>query len=224
MIGRIEDVGHETGRFDADGPAEFHALLETPKNRWREDVLGTLPPGSEGTTRLDFFTENESNEDVQTAKREEEEGGDECEAVDTMGKNCSPNPIVIQGRIRKLFINCAREKGRADSQALNDAESSDAKIISKDGEEPVEESRGPTDFREEEDGDLSDDQETVEDGPEDASRLVGNGRIAIEKAWARTRVDHGRKTRTGHNHNRDSWSSSCAKRARLRHSNCSGRS
>jgi len=32
-------------------------------------------------------------------------------------------------------------------------------------------------FGEEEDGDLSDDQKTVEDGPEDTSRLVGNGGI-----------------------------------------------
>jgi len=91
VLGRIEDVGHETGRFDADGPAELHALLETPKNRWGEDVLGTLLPGGEGTTGLDLLTENESNEDVQTADREEEEGGDEGEAVDTMGKNCRPN-------------------------------------------------------------------------------------------------------------------------------------
>lgn len=53
----------------------------------------------------------------------------------------------------------------------------------------MEESRGPTDFGEEEDDDLPDDQKTVEDGPEDASWLVGNGRFAIEIALARTRVD-----------------------------------
>ena len=71
-----------------------------------------------------------------------------------------------------------REQRRLDSQALNDAESADAKIVSKDREELLEESRGPTDFREEKDDDLSDDQKAVEDGPEDPSRLVGNGRIA----------------------------------------------
>lgn len=98
VLGGIEDV--ETGRLEANGPAELHALLKTPKNRRREDVFGTLFPGGEGTTRLDFLTENEPNKDVQTAEREEEEGGDEGEVVDTVGKNRSPNPIVIQGQIR----------------------------------------------------------------------------------------------------------------------------
>jgi len=67
------------------------------------------------------------------------------------------------------------DKGRRDSQALNDAESPEAKFVSKYGEEPLKESRGPTDFRKEEDDDLSNDQKTVEDGPEDAGRLVRNG-------------------------------------------------
>ena len=71
------------------------------------------------------------------------------------------------------------DKGRRDSQALDDAESPDAKFVSKHGEEPLEESRGPTDFRKEEDDDLSNDQKAVEDGPEDAGWLVGNGRITV---------------------------------------------
>jgi len=151
--GRIEDVRHEAGRFDANGPAELHALLETAENGSREDVLGTLLPGGYGTTRLDFVTEDQPNEDVQAPEGEEEEGRDEGEAVNMMGENRSPN------------------------QALDDAESTDAKVVSKNGEEPIEEARGPTDFGKEEDNDLSDDQETVEDGPEDAGWLVGNGRV-----------------------------------------------
>ena len=103
VLGRIEDVGHETGRFDANSPAELHTLLKPTKNGRREDILGTLLPGSDGTTRLDLLAEDEPNKDVQTAKREEEEGGDEGEAVNMMGKNCSPDPIVIHGRIRTVY-------------------------------------------------------------------------------------------------------------------------
>jgi len=153
VVGCIEDVGHEAGRFDANGPAEIHALLETSENRRREDVLGTLLPGGNGTTRLGFRAEDQPDEHVQAPEGEEEKGRDEGEAADMMGENCGSN------------------------QALNDAESADAKVVSKNGEEPIEESRGPTDFGKEEDDDLSDDQKTVEDGPEDAGRLVGNGRI-----------------------------------------------
>ena len=88
-----------------------------------------------------------------------------------MGKDCSPNPVAIQGRIRTPF----NYTWRRDSQALNDAESAEAKIVSKHGEEPLKESRGPADFRKEEDDDLSNYQKAVEDGPEDAGRLVRNG-------------------------------------------------
>jgi len=149
----VENVGHETGRFDAKRPAVLHALLDTSKNRRGEDVLGTLLPGGDGTTRFGLLAEDEPNEHVQTAEREEEEGGNEGEAVDVMGKNRGPN------------------------QALNNSESADAEIITKDWEKLVEKRRGPSDFGEEEDDDLSDDQKTVENGPEDAGWLVGNGRI-----------------------------------------------
>jgi hypothetical protein len=82
---------------------------------------------------------------------------------------------------------------RSDSQALDDTESADAKVISKNGEKPVEEDRGPADFGQEEDGDLSDDQKAIEDSPEDAGRLVGNGRVTVNRvsgdthgAWRET--------------------------------------
>ena len=88
------------------------------------------------------------------------------------------------------------DKGKRDSQALNDAESADAKIVSKDGEVPVEESRGPADFGEEEDNNLSDDQKPVEHGPEYTSRLVGNGRVAMNRvrrrrAWTGSKETYG---------------------------------
>jgi len=149
----IENIGDETGRFDTNSPAELHTLLDTSKNRRGEDVLGTFLPGSDGTTRLDLLTEDQPDEDVQAAEREEEEGGDEGKAVNMMGEDCSPD------------------------QALNNTKGADAEIVSKDGEKLIEENRGPADFGEEEDDDLSNDQKTVEDGPEDAGRLVRNGRI-----------------------------------------------
>lgn len=100
LLGPIEDVGHETRGFYANSPAELHTLLETSKNRRREDILGTLFPGSDGTTRLDLLTEDQPNKHVQTAEREEEEGGDEGEAVNVVGENRSPEPIVIHDQIR----------------------------------------------------------------------------------------------------------------------------
>jgi len=110
VLGAIEDVGHEVGRFDANGPAELHALLETAENWSGEDILGTLLPGGDGTTRLALSAEDQPNEHVQTPEGEEEEGGDEGEAADMMGEDCSPNPVAIQGRIRTPF-NCAWTKG-----------------------------------------------------------------------------------------------------------------
>jgi len=141
------------GRFNANGPAELHTLLESTENGSGEDILGTFLPGGDGTAGLALCAEDQPNEHVHTPEGEEEEGRHEGEAADMVGENRSPN------------------------QALDDAESTDAKVVSKDGEEPIEESRGPTDFGKEEDDDLSNDQKTVENGPEDTGRLVGNGRI-----------------------------------------------
>ena len=100
VLGPVEDVGHETRRFYANSPAKLHTLLETSKNRSREDILGTFLPSSDGTTRLDLLTEDQPNEHVQTAEREEEECGDEGEAVNMMGENRSSEPIVIHAQIR----------------------------------------------------------------------------------------------------------------------------
>lgn len=99
VLGRVKDVGHEAGRFYANGPAELHTFLKAAENRRGKDVFGTLLPGGEGTTRLDFLAEDEADEHVQAAEREEEEGGNEGEAVNVMGEDCGPDPIGIQGQI-----------------------------------------------------------------------------------------------------------------------------
>lgn len=115
VLVRIEDVGHEAGRLDANGPAELHTLLNTAENGSREDVLGTLLPGGNRTTRLGLFTENQSNEDVQTPEGEEEESGNEGKVIDVVGENRSPEPIVIQGRIRTLSIMYRQREARLTS-------------------------------------------------------------------------------------------------------------
>ena len=97
---RVEDVGNETRGFNASGPAKFHSLFKTSDDRRGKDILGTLLPGGERTTRLRFLAEDQADENVETAEREKEEGGDEGETVDVMRENCGPDPIVIQDQIR----------------------------------------------------------------------------------------------------------------------------
>ena len=104
VLGCIEDVGHEAGRFDTNGPSIIHTLLNAAENGSREDVLGTFLPGSEGTAGLGLVTPDQPGEHVQTPEGEEEEGGNEGEGVHMMGKNRGSNPVVIQGQIRTLLI------------------------------------------------------------------------------------------------------------------------
>ena len=115
VLGRVEDIGHEAGRLNANGPAELHALLNTAENRSREDVLGTLLPGSNGTTRLRFVTEDQPHEHVQTPEGEEEESGNEGEGVHMVRENCGSNPVVIQGQIRTLLIVGTQREARLTS-------------------------------------------------------------------------------------------------------------
>jgi hypothetical protein len=65
---------------------------------------------------------------------------------------------------------------------LDDTQGAEPKIVSEHWEEFMEESGGPTDFGEEEDDNLTDDQKTVENGPEHAGGLVGNGRVAVGRS------------------------------------------
>lgn len=149
----VKDVGHETGWLNTNGPAELHAFLKPSEDRRGKDVLGTLLPGGNRTTGLNLRAEDEANEYVQTAEREEEEGGDEGEAVDVVGENCCSN------------------------QTLKNTKSADAEVVSKDRKKLFEKDRGPPDFGQEENDDLSDNQKSIEDGPEDAGGLVGDGRV-----------------------------------------------
>jgi hypothetical protein len=73
-------------------------------------------------------------------------------------------------------------------QNLSDAEWAEAKVVPEDGEVCLEERRRPAELGEEQDDDLEDDEEAVEDRPERAGRLVGNGasRDVVERL-----VSHG---------------------------------
>ena len=71
--------------IDAQGVGDLLACLETCDNGRREDVLGTLFPCSEATTRFNLLAKDEADEHVETAEGEEEEGRDEGEAVNVMG-------------------------------------------------------------------------------------------------------------------------------------------
>ena len=78
--------------------------------------------------------ENTYNKDVQAAEGEEEERRDKSEVVDVV-----------------------RENGGAD-EALEDTESTDTKVGTKNGEVLVKEFHGPADFREHHDDDLEDNE------------------------------------------------------------------
>lgn len=66
-------------------PIELLSLLETRDDGRREDVLGTLFPRSEGTTRLNLLAEDQPNKHMETADREKEEGRHEGEGINVMG-------------------------------------------------------------------------------------------------------------------------------------------
>jgi len=80
-----EKVGHKSDRVYAMVLAKLHNLFGSCENGSRENVLGTLFPCSEGTTRLDLLAEDQPNEHVEAADREKEEGRDEGEGVNVMG-------------------------------------------------------------------------------------------------------------------------------------------
>ena len=81
---------------------------------------------------------------------------------------------------------CAAKKWEEDeaseyAQALNDAESAEAEVVTEDGEEPVEESSRPADFGEDENNGLEDDEQTVEHRPESTSGLVGDRAASVNE-------------------------------------------
>lgn len=69
-----------------------------------------------------------------------------------------------------------------DVQALHDSKWTETKVGTKHGEKPIEKRHRPPDFGENECDDLEYDEESVEDGPKDASRLIGHRAVAIKKS------------------------------------------
>lgn len=127
----------------------------------REESLRLGAPGGQGALGLGGFAEDEAENHVEAAEGEEKEGGHEREVVDVV-----------------------REHARGD-QALEDAQGAEAERRPKDGEKAVEEGGGPAELGEQEDDDLEEDEQTVDDGPEDAGGLVGHGApenvVAVEQ-------------------------------------------
>lgn len=84
-----------------------------------------------------------------------------------MGEDRSANARRCQrGRINKQ---------RTCVQALHDAESAEAKVFPENREVTIKESPRPTEFREQEDDSLANDQQSVEDSPKGTRRLIGYG-------------------------------------------------
>lgn len=64
---------------------------------------------------------------------------------------------------------------RSANEALHDAESAEAKVFPENREVTIKESPRPTEFREQEDDSLANDQQSVEDSPKGTRRLIGYG-------------------------------------------------
>lgn len=107
---------------------------------------------------LCFLAENESQKHVETSEGEEEKSRDEREVIDMMGKDGGTN------------------------QTLNDAEGTETEGASKHREETIEERCWPADFRENEDYDLKNDEQTVDYCPEYASWLIWNVAISVRES------------------------------------------
>lgn len=84
-----------------------------------------------------------------------------------------------------------KHKRKLDSQALNDTEGAETKIVAEDGEETVEEGSRPPNFRHDEDDDLENDEQPVEDGPERSRGLVGHGAAPESSVRVNTPVQMG---------------------------------
>lgn len=116
-----------------------------------KNVLGLVAPAGDGPLRLGVLSPDEADEHVDTSDGEEEERGNESEGVDAMGEDSSAN------------------------EALDDPQGTSTELHTQNREEAIEERHGPAALGHKQEDHLEDDQQPVEDGPEDASRLVGNG-------------------------------------------------
>jgi len=112
-------------------------------------------PRGQGSFPLGRLAEDKSSENVNTAKREEEEGRDKGESVQVMRENSSTN------------------------KHLDETKRSKAEFLAQNWEEPGEENGRPPKLGEQQDNDLENDEEAIEDGPERACWLVWNGASTV---------------------------------------------
>jgi len=68
-------------------------------------------------------------------------------------------------------------KDGGSNQALKNSEGAETERRPEHGKEPVKGGHRPATFGEDEDDDLSDDQQPIDDGPKDSSRLVRDGAV-----------------------------------------------
>lgn len=80
------------------------------------------------------------------------------------------------------------------SQALDDSQSTEPEVVSKDREVAAEERGGPLDFGEDKDNDLEDDEQSVEHSPECTGGLVRNGAITVAKSEVSQTSEHSGRT------------------------------
>lgn len=59
-----------------------------------EGAFGVFAPGGDGALGFGALAEDEADEDVEAAEREEEEGGDEGEVVDVVREDCGTDPEI----------------------------------------------------------------------------------------------------------------------------------
>ena len=70
-------------------------------------------------------------------------------------------------------------KDGGSNQALKNSEGAETERRPEHGKEPVKGGHRPATFGEDEDDDLSDDQQSIDDGPKDSSRLVRDGAVPV---------------------------------------------
>lgn len=126
-------------------------LIARDDGRGQRGLLRVVPL-SEAAAGTAALAEDEASEDIEAADGEQEEGRDEREIADTVRQD------------------------RGTDQALENAESTNAKVWTEHGEVGGKELAGPANLGQEEKDDLEDDEESVDNCPERAGRLIRNSR------------------------------------------------
>lgn len=83
-------------------------------------------------------------------------------------------------RDKSEFADMVRENGGTD-EAFEDSERTESEFTAEDGEETVEESDWPAEFRKNEEHGLKDNEKSVKDGPESTCGFIGYGTASAER-------------------------------------------